>query len=102
MAEKIKVNQVALENDAMTLSGASAYFQEVALIPADGKTTLTANKNGQEVFEQSQQIIASFGKTMEQDVANIRSIGASFQEYDSMMSQLWENGCRYQTISAAE
>ena len=46
MSEEIKINQTSVENDATVLSGAAAYFEEVALIPSDEETTLTANGNG--------------------------------------------------------
>lgn len=102
MSEKIKINQTAVEDNATGLSGAATYFQGVTLIPTDGESTITANGKGQEAFGTSQRLIASFGETLEQEVTNVRSIGAAFEEYDKMMSQLWENGCRYETISAKE
>lgn len=102
MSEKIKINQTSVENDATILSGAAAYFKEVALIPSDGETTLTANGNGQSNFGKSQKLIASFGAAIEKEVGNVRQLGATFEEYDSMMSQLWENGCRYETLTESK
>lgn len=99
MSEEIKINKAAVENDTAVLSGAAAYFQEVTLIPSDGETTITANGNGQNNFSKAEKLISSFGAAIEKEVGNIRQLGAAFEEYDEMMSQLWENGCRYETLT---
>lgn len=102
MSEEIKINQTSVENDATVLSGAASYFKEVALIPSDGETTITANGNGQSNFDKSQKLIASFGAAIEKEVGNVRQLGATFEEYDNMMSKLWENGCRYETLTESK
>lgn len=99
MSEEIKISQAAVDKNEQALSGAATYFQEAALVPADSKTTLTANGAGQDSFGTSERLLATMGEIIEKDAGNIRQLGASFQEYDEMMSKLWENGCRYETIT---
>lgn len=102
MSGEIRINDAAVEEEADAISGAAAYFMEDLLIPSDSKTTITANAKGQEAFAKAQKLIASFGSSMEQEVDNIRSLGAVFQEYDDMMGELLENGYRTPVITTME
>lgn len=99
---EIKVSESNVEQDAINIEGAGWYFKEDYLCPSDTKSTITVNATGKNAFAESQTVIAQFGQAMEREVCNIRSIGAEFKEYDQMMTQLWKNGQRFQTISSAE
>lgn len=43
MSKEIKVNQLAVEANVEAISGATQYFEVVALTPSDNRTTITAN-----------------------------------------------------------
>lgn len=92
MSKEIKVNQEAVECNADAISGATQYFDVVALTPSDNQSTITANAKGQAAYAKSQEIKKSFGDAMKQEASNIRSLGVTFQQYDEMLSELWENG----------
>ena len=92
MSKEIKVNQEAVECNADAISGATQYFEVVALTPSDNRTTITANAKGQAAYAKSQEIKKSFGDAMKREASNIRSLGVTFQQYDEMLSELWENG----------
>ena len=100
MADGLNVNEVQVESDAAGISAATQYFQAVPLSSIDNNSTITANSKGQEAYEKAQSNIAAYGSTLDQDVANIRSLNVSFQEFDNMMGQLSKNGSRVPTISA--
>ncbi len=61
MAEEIKINELAVEEDSAAIEGAAEYIEEDMLVPSDTKTTILANENGKEAFGKSQKLIASFG-----------------------------------------
>ena len=92
MSKEIKVNQLAVEANVEAISGATQYFEAVALTPSDNRTTITANAKGQAAYAKSQEIKKSLGDAMKHEVSNIRSLGVTFQQYDDMLSELWENG----------
>ncbi len=98
----IYISEEAVEKDAEKISGAAAYFMPDALVPTDGRTTLIANSAGQQAYAAAQQIIGTFGENMEREVTNIRSIGASFTQYDAMMAELIRSGTRYPVWTSAE
>ncbi len=98
MHENIKVNEISVEYDATLISGIAQYLKEDILCPLDNRTTITANKKGQETFAKAQKVIACFGEAMEKEVLNIRNMGAAFVEYDELMARLIEDGLRYPMI----
>lgn len=102
MSDTICINSEAVENDATGISSAASYFMMDALVPADVRTTLTANAAGQHAYANSQQVIATLGENLEKEVTNIRSIGAAFVEYDTMMAELLKGGSRYPMWISAE
>lgn len=85
MSKEIKVSQAAVEANVTAISGTNQYFMGVALAPTDNQTTISANAKGQEAYAKSQAILESFGDAMEQEIANIRSIGITFRENDKMV-----------------
>lgn len=102
MSDMIYINDEAVENDAAGISGAASYFMIDALVPSDSRTTLNANAAGQQAYADSQQVIATLGANLEREVKNIRSIGASFTQYDTMMAELLRSGTRYQVWTSVE
>lgn len=102
MSDMIYINDEAVENDAAGISGAASYFMPDALVPSDERTTITANTAGQEAYANSQQVISTLGENLEREVSNIRSIGASFTQYDVMMANLLRNGMRYPVLTSGE
>lgn len=91
MSKEIKVNQAAVEANATAISGTNQYFTGTALTPMDNRSTISANAKGQEAYAKSQAILESFGTAMEQEIANIRSLGITFQENDKMMVETIES-----------
>lgn len=102
MSNGIYINDEAVENDATGISGAASYFMIDTLIPVDGRTTLTVNMAGQQAYTNSQQVISTLGENLEREVTNIRSIGASFTQYDVMMAELIRSGMRYPVWTSTE
>lgn len=102
MSNGIYINDEAVENDATGISGAASYFMIDTLIPVDGRTTLTVNMAGQQAYTKSQQVISTLGENLEREVTNIRSIGASFTQYDVMMAELIRSGMRYLVWTSTE
>ncbi len=102
MSNGIYINDEAVENDATGISGAASYFMIDTLIPVDGRTTLTVNMAGQQAYTNSQQVISTLGENLEREVTNIRSIGASFTQYDVMMAELIRSGMRYLVWTSTE
>ncbi len=102
MPNGIYINDEAVENDATGISGAASYFMIDTLIPVDGRTTLTVNMAGQQAYTKSQQVISTLGENLEREVTNIRSIGASFTQYDVMMAELIRSGMRYLVWTSTE
>jgi type VII secretion effector (TIGR04197 family) len=102
MSDLIYINEDAVENDASCISGAASYFMNDKLVPSDSRTTLTANTAGQQAYANSQQVIEILGENLEREVTNIRSIGATFKEYDTMMAELLRNGTRYPILKSAD
>ncbi len=92
VSKEIRVNQAAIEANVEAISGAASYFDEAALTPVDSKSTVTANTRGQEAYAKFQKVKNKFGNAIKQEVNNIRSLGVTFQEYDEMLSELWEKG----------
>lgn len=92
MLDGIYINDEAVEKDAAGISGAASYFMTDALAPVDGRTTITANVAGQQAYTNSQQVISILGENLEREVTNIRSIGASFTQYDDMVAELIKSG----------
>ena len=102
MSDGNNINDEAVENDASGISGAAAYFMMDALVPSDCRTTLTANAMGQQAYANSQQVISALGENLEREVTNIRSIGATFTQYDVMMAALLKSGVRYPVLTSGE
>lgn len=92
MSKEIKVNHGAVETNVEAISGAIQYFEQVALNPSDGKSTITANAKGQEAYGKSPKVKKIFGDAIQKEASNIRSLGVTFQQYDEMLSELWEKG----------
>lgn len=92
VSKEIRVNQAAIEANVEAISGAASYFNDAALTPVDSKSTVTANARGQEAYAKFQKMKNKFGNAIKQEANNIRSLGVTFQEYDEMLSELWENG----------
>ncbi|WP_075721380.1 TIGR04197 family type VII secretion effector [Roseburia sp. 499] len=90
MSKEIKVSQAAVEANVTAISGTNQYFTGVALTPTDNRTTIVANTKGQAAYAKSQAILESFGDAMEQEIANIRSLGIAFQEKDKLVWEIQE------------
>lgn len=102
MPEEISISSANAESDAQAMAGLAQYLCETVLIPADSKSTISANGKCHTAFIKSQQEIAAFGITLEQEAANIRSVNLAFVEYDELISTLMGNGSRVPVIAAAE
>lgn len=102
MSNGIYINDEAVENDASGIAGTASYFMVDMLVPKDSRTTLTANTSGQQAYHNSQQVISVLGQNLEREVLNIRSIGASFTQYDTMMADLISSGMRYPVLIPVE
>ncbi|MBQ8148638.1 MAG: TIGR04197 family type VII secretion effector [Lachnospiraceae bacterium] len=94
MSESIHIHCAEVEEHAGEIATASAYFEEVLLIPSDNKSTISANENVQEGFAETQNALALFGQCLDQEAKNIRSLGLVFQEHDEMMKALLEECTR--------
>ena len=90
MSKEIRVNQAAVEANVTAISGTNQYFRGIALAPTDNRTTIAANAKGQAAYAKSQAILESFGDAMEQEIANIRSLGIAFQEKDKLVWEIQE------------
>lgn len=90
MSEGIRINFQAVEEEATGLGNAAAVFQSSELCPEDDKTTLTANLMLKSAIEESQLLLTTFGTSIDTEAANIRSIGAAFEEYDQLLADLAE------------
>lgn len=90
MSGIIDINYEAIESDANKITEASSLLILGALSPLDTLSTISANATSQNSYIHSQYLIRMLGRNLENEVTNIRSIGASFAEYDSMMAQLLE------------
>jgi len=88
MAEQLRVDRVIVEADAARISTAAGYFSGGSLSPVDGKSTITAKGNSIAAFNRGQTGIAALGTALDADVANIRSLGVKFEEFDTMMGEL--------------
>lgn len=91
MAEEVKVSDVKVENHASQIEGISAYFCGSSLSARDSKTTIKGNAQAKLAFDNAQRMLTNFGKNMEREVSNIRSVGATFEQYDELMSELLNN-----------
>ena len=100
MADRINIDQGRVEEKAGQIGGAAAYLVNVPLTPQDNKTTLPANEKGRAAYGRSQERIAALGNLLDQEVKNIRGLGAAFTQFDEMMGQLRGNGNRYPVLSA--
>ena len=90
MSDIININYEHIETNANGITGASSLLTLEALSPLDTQTTISANAASQNAYIHSQYLVRMLGKNLENEVANIRSIGATFAEYDTMMAQLLE------------
>ena len=102
MGDILQIDQEIVESDAQVISDMSKYFLENPLCPCDEKTTITANINSKSSYSLSQQLIADFGKAMDQEAVNIRELGLTFIEFDEMQANLLETGTRYPVIKSME
>lgn len=102
MSDIVNVNGESAEGFATEINGAARYFQENPLLPCDEKSTISANGRGKTAYYEAQMAVSLFGTCLEQEAANIRSLGASFEQYDEMLALLWESGTRYPVIKAME
>ena len=84
----INISMDTIDADAAEISNASDYFIPKALEQRDFESTITANSNETSCAYQSQQLLALFGTTLDQDAQNIRSLGLSFIQYDEMLANL--------------
>lgn len=90
MSKEIKTSQVVVEANVKAISGATKCFEPVALNPSDNRTTITANAKGQEAYARCQSVKQNFGNSIKQEMSKLRSVGVMFQQYDEMLSELWE------------
>lgn len=90
MSNTITINYEGVDNCAANIAGAAKYFAETPLTSCDTKTTICANGRGKLAYGNAQSVIALFGTCMEQEAANIRSLGVEFEEYDKLLAMLWE------------
>lgn len=84
---KLNVNQETVNSQADGLS-ATAHFKTKSLANTDNESTITANAGGKEAFTASQNAAASLASAIDQESKNIRSLGASFVEFDQMMAAM--------------
>lgn len=88
----IKVDREIVEGDASQIAAAAGYFCAKALSPTDGKSTISAKGKSIAAFNRGQSGIGFLGRALDTDVANIRSLGVKFEEFDSLMGELSRNG----------
>lgn len=102
MADKIKVGKELVENYAVGIKGATAYFTVSPLLPSDNRSTIYANGRGQEAYYHSQDVVSFLGNCLEREAKNIRSISKEFEEYDQLLATLWEKCPRNPMIQAPQ
>lgn len=82
----ISVDIEQSHRDATQIAKAADILQAKNMAHYDGSTTLRANANLHSAFAQSQSILAALGSAMDKEASNVRSIGAAFEQYDSMLA----------------
>lgn len=102
MTDQIVINKKEAEAHTEELMTAARYFQEAPLNFMDNRSTISGNKCAQEAYDNGQKAIARFGKALEQEAGQIKSLNLAFQELDEMMAKLLEQGMRYSTITAVD
>lgn len=84
----IQVDIDRSDSDAAKIANAAQFFQADSLDPIDNDTTLYANAALHTAFDSSQSLLAALGEAMDKEVSNIRSVGATFEQYDHMLADL--------------
>ena len=88
MSGIIDINYEAIESDSNEITEVSSLLILEALSPLDTQSTIVANTASQNAYIHSQYLIRMLGNNLEKEVTNIRGIGATFKEYDTMTAQL--------------
>ncbi len=75
-----------IEKNAFQIHNAVDVLREDSLNPYDSESTLTVNHKLHQVFEESQKLIVLLGEVLDSEVENIRSLGVTFEQFDSMLA----------------
>jgi len=79
---RISINNRSLEERATALKNAGNNFDEQVLTPIDDESTISANQNAQNAFQEAQQGNSLFGQALETSSEQIKEIGDRFLELD--------------------
>ncbi len=90
MGDKIWIDGKRVEEDATRIEGAAAYLRQAPLNPQDMRTTIPANAGSKAAYVDSQERIYQLGILLDQEVKNIRGLGAAFIEFDEMLGRLMD------------
>ncbi len=102
MPEEVCIREENIEEHVSGIKGASALFAGKPLEPCDTRSTIHANQKGQEAYGSARGMTARFGKSLEQEAADIKSLGLTFAEYDKMLAGLWKRNAGKQEAVTLE
>ncbi len=89
MGDNIRIDQRKVEEDAVLLEGARSRLERAPLDSQDMKTTLSANAKSKAAYGNSQERLSDLSVLLDQEVKNIRSLGAAFVEFDEMAGAVY-------------
>ena len=90
----IQVNQSTVGSQSDTVGNAASYLEMKALESVDEESTISANGNSRQSYYEGQLLIQSLGEALDTEAANIRDLGADFEEYDKLLEGFWNLGER--------
>lgn len=91
MEQRISINYDSVNGHGDETSQIAKSLEAKVLLHEDGRSTIAGLVHSRAVYQASQELIASLGENLEEEVKQIRSIGIAFAQADQMRADLWNH-----------
>ncbi len=85
---EISVDEVMVEGDAAVIDTANEALCAKEISPTDDESTIQVNSILKNSYNKQKDSLSDYGTTLDEDVANIRSLNLEFVEFDLLINTI--------------
>ena len=83
----LRIDQTDINDNASEIKTAAGYFAGKDLGSEDSKSTISANDNSKDAFDEEENTLITYGNSLITAANNIENLGSAFTDFDELMAE---------------
>lgn len=83
----LRIDQTDINDNASDIETAAGYFAGQELSSEDSKSTISANGNSKDAFDEEENTLITYGNGLITAANNIENLGTAFTDFDELMAE---------------